>query len=315
MIKEKEKNFISAVIYVHNSEDTIGYFLKSLYKVLNDNFINFEIICVNDYSTDGSVNLIKDIAKDIPNSILTIVNMGYYQGIELSMIAGVDLSIGDLVFEFDSSLIDYDIDTIMQVYNEALSGFDIVSASPKNTKKLGSKIFYKLFNKFYNSLYMLKTETFRIISRRAINRVSSLNKTIPYRKAVYLNSGLKTNNIIYDNKVTRDLSLTSSGKVKEREALAINSFIIFTDIGYKISLFFSTLMICFTILTGSYVLITYFSLNKPVEGWTTTMLFLSVAFLGLFSIMTIIIKYLSIILELSFKKQKYIIQSIDKVTK
>ncbi|MEG2289462.1 MAG: glycosyltransferase [Clostridium sp.] len=315
MIKEKEKNFISTVIYVHNSEAIVGHFLKSLYNVLNDNFKNFEIICVNDSSTDNSVNVIKDLSKDLPNSILTIVNMGYYQGIELSMIAGVDLSIGDLVFEFDGLVMDYDINTIMAVYNKALSGYDIVSASPKNTTKLASKIFYRLFNRFYNSASILKTETFRIISRRAINRVSSLNKTIPYRKAVYSNSGLKTNSIIYENKIIENSNLKSDNNGRERETLAINSFILFTDIGYKISLFFSCLMICFTIFTGSYVVVTYFSLNKPIEGWTTTMLFLSVAFLGLFLIMTIIIKYLSIILDLSFRRQKYIIQSIDKITK
>ena len=59
MIKDKEKNFLSAVVYVHNSEKEIGSFIDRLYKQLNDNFLKFEIICVNDASTDNSVEVLK----------------------------------------------------------------------------------------------------------------------------------------------------------------------------------------------------------------------------------------------------------------
>ena len=58
-----------------------------------------------------------------------------------------------------------------------------------------------------------------------------------------------------------------------------------------------------------------FALGNPIQGWTTTILFLAVSFFGLFSILTIIIKYLSLILQLVFKKQKYSFSSIEKITK
>ena len=53
----------------------------------------------------------------------------------------------------------------------------------------------------------------------------------------------------------------------------------------------------------------------PVAGWTTTILFLSVVFFGLFAILTVIIKYLQIIVDLVFKRKHYSFESIEKLTK
>ena len=85
--------------------------------------------------------------------------------------------IEDFVFEFDYiDKIDYDlIDTL---YFKLLEGYDIVSAAPKKTEKLTSKMFYKVFNASIKNGNELKTETFRILSRKAINRIHSMNKTI-----------------------------------------------------------------------------------------------------------------------------------------
>ena len=101
MINNKEKNFISAVIYIHNNEKEIGNFLEKVNRKLSENFEKYEIICVDDHSTDNSVKEIKKVADNISGTIVSIINMSYYQGIELTMNAGVDLSIGDFVYEFD----------------------------------------------------------------------------------------------------------------------------------------------------------------------------------------------------------------------
>ncbi len=103
----KERNFISAVIYLCEKSDTIENFLNTLYDILSTNFLMYEIICVND-------NAKQDILKEIraweksKNITLTIIDMGFPQGLETSMTAGMDLTIGDYVLEFDSTFIDYD---------------------------------------------------------------------------------------------------------------------------------------------------------------------------------------------------------------
>ena len=57
----KEKNFVSAVVYVHDAEDRIQTFLKAVIDVLDSNFEHSEIVCVNDHSADNSLKEIKKL--------------------------------------------------------------------------------------------------------------------------------------------------------------------------------------------------------------------------------------------------------------
>ena len=52
-----------------------------------------------------------------------------------------------------------------------------------------------------------------------------------------------------------------------------------------------------------------------MPGFTTTMLVLTGSFFGVFAILTIIIKYLSLLVNLIFKKQRYLVESIEKISK
>ena len=98
----KEKNFISAVVYLKNNSKGIVNFVKDLHQSLNDNFEKFEIIIVNDCSTDDSVNQVKLYSKEHDASAITILNMSFVQGVEQCMNAGLDLAIGDYVLQFDN---------------------------------------------------------------------------------------------------------------------------------------------------------------------------------------------------------------------
>ncbi len=311
MIINKEKNFVSAVIYIHNNEKEIGNFLKKISNTLSENFEKYEIICVDDKSTDSSVEQIKKVSNDIVDSTISIINMSYYQGLELSMNAGIDLAIGDFVYEFDNVYIDYDLELLMKIYNVALEGYDIVSATSNAKKRFTSKIFYTIFNRTSNNVYKINTETFRILSRRAINRVKSININIPYRKAVYASSGLKLCTIKY--KVVKNIEQKIPKEIIDtKKELAVDSIVLFTDVAYKFAITMAMIMMAAVILTVIYT-IYIFLCKKPIAGWTTTMLLISFAFLGVFSILTIMIKYLSILVNLIFKKQKYIIESIEKI--
>lgn len=307
---DKEKNFISAIVYVNNNEDVIEYFLNHLIDTLDNNFLQYEIICVNDCSFDQSCELIKKVS-DSRKTTINIINMSYNQGRELAMNAGIDMSIGDFVYEFDTLNMDYDLETIIDIYKKSLEGFDIVCARPKKPMRVSSKIFYKVFNQFSHSEFDLSTDTIRILSRRAINRIHSINKTLPYRKAIYVSCGLKMTYLNYDIKTTHIQKLSNNLK-SERRKNASDALILFTDLFYKISLFITIFMMFVTFAVAIYTIIIFVGKN-PVAGWTTTMLFLSFCFFILFFMISIIMKYLSIIVQLLFKNSKYLISSIDKI--
>jgi dolichol-phosphate mannosyltransferase len=310
-MKDKENSFVSAVIYVHNTQGVIGVFIEKLVGILTEFFLNYEIICVNDSSTDDSAIEIRNAVQYCTGSSLVIIDMGFYQGLENSMNAGVDYACGDFVFEFDKPCIGYyEFDLIMNVYYRCLQGYDIVGASPKTDLKISSRFFYFLFNRNSNIQYELKTESFYILSRRAINRIKQLNVALPYRKAAYANCGLRIDSLEYIP--NRGFSLIQTSNDADRSALAVDSFILFTDIAYKISLNLSLIMIVFSAFVGIYTLVIFIS-KEPVAGWTTTMLVLSFGFFGIFGILSLVIRYLSIILKLIFKKTNYVTGNIEKL--
>ncbi len=313
-MENKEKNFVSAVIYVHNAEHRIASFLGMVIAVLEGHFEHSEIICVNDGSEDDSVGVIKREAGRADASVsISVVNMSGFHGLESAMNAGMDLAIGDFVFEFDRTAPDFDPEEIMRVYDRALQGYDIVNAAPDKKEKFTSRLFYRVFDLFSDVSCKMHTESFRILSRRMINRTASMNRTVPYRKAVYASAGLKADTVMYSptGRGGEGLDRRERGY---RSMLAVDSLILFTQLGYRFAVAMTMLMMLVSVFMIVYSVV-IFAAAHPVEGWTTTILFLSVAFLGMFGILTVIIKYLQLLVNLVFRRMPYSFESVEKLTK
>lgn len=311
----KEKKFISLVVYLHNVEDYIKYFMKSIIPVCESNFEQFEIVCVDDGCTDGTVDKLKEYLEENQTSaMVNVIHMSFFQGIESAMNAGRDIAIGDFVYEFDDVFVDYEPELLLKVYEKMLEGSDIVAASSRGKMRFTSKIFYSLYNATSRSKGKIGPETFRIVSRRAINRIKSMGQYIPYRKAVYSNCGLKMSTIHYDSK---DVTARVKNKTvaSERTSLALDSFIYFTNVLERVSMVICGFFLIVTVAMGIYIISDFFNAHKPVEGWLSTMGFLALGFFGVFALLTIILKYLSVLLNLIFKQQRYLVADIEKVVK
>lgn len=308
----KENNFISAVVYLDSKKKETLDFLQMLAKILEINFLKSEIICVDDGISQDILEALHSMHEKFPNQNITVIHMGFTHGLESAMNAGTDLAIGDFVFQFNTCFIDYNQSLIMEVYRKSLEGYDIVNAvPPEKSSRLSSKIFYRLYNNFSDSDYELCTERFSIISRRAINRVSSYSKTIPYRKAVYTSSGLQIVKLKY--KQTAEETNKVRKRLKKEKQPWMDALILFTDIAYKVAIFCTLLMLLFMFGMALYTVLAYFGKNKPVEGWAPIMGLISVGFFAVFFLFSIIIKYLDVLLKLVFKKQKYLISSVEKL--
>lgn len=82
--------------------------------------------------------------------------------------------------------------------------------------------------------------------------------------------------------------------------------------GYRIAAWMAALMAAVMVFTAVYALAIYIS-GIAIVGWTTTVLFLAFAFFGLFAILSIVIKYLALLLNLTFKRQRYLFDGIEKL--
>lgn len=307
-----EKNFISAVVYLNTAESAavLRTFLINLSDTLEANFSRYEIICVDDDSVEGFLEVVK-MVKEEKSLPISILHMSFFQGIELSMNAGRDLAIGDYVIEFDECIWNFPEELIMQAYNEVLKEYDIVCCADRKKAKLMSKTFYALFNKFSGTQNLLESDNFRILSRRGINRICSLNKTIPYRKALYANCGLRFKVLHFE--ATQRSKYKKDQKTRRfRRSLAVDSLLLYTNIGTRVSVWMAFIMAGIAVMLALYSLLMYVK-GIAIVGWTTTMLFLSVGFFGFFMLMAIAIKYLSLLLDINFKEEKYLFKSIEKL--
>ncbi|MCX4351330.1 MAG: glycosyltransferase [Lachnospiraceae bacterium] len=310
-----EKKFISIVIYLHNAAAYLKFFLDTVLPVYEKNFEQFELVCVDDACSDGTVETLKSYveAKQI-KAMVSVVHMGFFHGLEGAMNAGRDIAIGDFVYEFDDIFVDYEPEVIMEVYHKLIEGNDIVAASSKGKLRLTSRVFYSLYNRTSRGKGKIGPETFRIVSRRAINRIKSMGQYIPYRKAVYMNCGLNTATICYNSK---DVNVRIKNKTvaSERTTLALDSFIYFTNALERISAIMCGIFLFLTMGMGIYIAFDIFNGTNTVEGWLSTMSFLAFGFFGVFALLTIILKYLSVLLNLIFRQQRYLVSDIEKVVK
>lgn len=311
---KREKKFISLVVYLHNVEKEVVPFFEKVVPALEERFEQYEVVCVDDGCTDATIGVLKEyLDKHKVSVMVNIVHMSFYHGVESAMNAGRDLAIGDFIYEFDSVYVDYDTKLLGQVYDKLLEGNDIVAAGTKGAIQLTSRIFYNLYNKTSRSKSEIGPETFRIVSRRAINRVKSIGQYIPYRKAVYSNCGLNTATIQYEP--TQKVNCKKKANGEERAALALDSFIYFTNALERISAIISCAFLCISVGMGIYLIKEFIWGQSVVEGWLSTMGFLSLGFFGVFVLLTIILKYLSVVLNLIFKQQRYLVSDIEKVVK
>ncbi len=314
----KEKNFISCVVYLHNDAENVKAFLTAINNVMYQNFEKYELICIDDACVDGTKEEIDKFLQEQPNSVVvSLIHMSYFQGVENAMNAGRDLAVGDFLFEFDKCELDFEPSLILDVYKRALEGYDIVAASPKYGVPLSSRIFYAIYNWGRKCSGKLQTEKFRVISRRAVNRVNQLNVYIPYRKAMYMSCGLKADNIEYDNRAVTNVvrRKTHRNEMGERRVLAMDTIIIFTDVFEKLSFLVSAVLLGTLLVMFGYLIYSIFSSVRPVEGWLSTMFLISFGFFMISVLLTMMFKYMSVILNMNFKKQHYVIEGVEKITK
>ncbi len=298
----KEQNFVSAVVAITEDGPETMAFFERLYALLDEHFCQFELIAVNESSGMNPAKELRAWGKTREKP-LTIINMSLLQMHEQCMNAGLDCAIGDYVFEFDDARMPYDPQLLWKAYTLAQEGNDIVSVCPSR-ERWTSRLFYRIFNRYSNASYPLRTNAFHLVTRRALNRVHSINENLPYRKAAYAACGLKM--------ATLEFEGSCVGKRKDRFSLATDSLVLYTDFGYKFSVGFTALMLATALIELIYTLVIWLT-GHPIAGWTTTMFVITFGMTGLFAVLAILLKYMTLLLRIGFKKQSYLVESIEKM--
>lgn len=306
---DKDKNYISAVIYLGDQAGSASEFLPVLCGELQSRFDNYELVFVEDCSADGTQGEVRRVLDEMEEAPpVTMIHMSLRQGLELAMNAGLDMAVGDFVYEFDSMQMPYPKDMILKAYDTSLLGNDIVSVAPSKNRSAAAHLFYKVFNSASRSKYPLRTDVFRVLSRRAVNRVHSITATMPYRKAAYAACGLKMETLEF-------AGLPGGSTESLRFTRAVDSLALYTDIASRFSIGIAFTMLGLMILALAYTLLVNLTgiVPAPVRGWTTMMLMLTGGFFAVFLLLAFVLKYLTLMVDLIFRKQKYLVESVEKI--
>lgn len=294
-MNKKESVFISAVLYLSDFATDAEAFTRNLLESLKSYFDHYEVVIVDDCSTKHG-EFLKGILPSLADeNTITVVHMSVKQGIESCLRAGLDVSIGDFVFEFDTLDFVFEKGLLWEVYQEALKGNDVVSVEPKQNN-MSRNLFYKLFNKYSNADYDINASAFRLVSRRAINRVLELNMSSAFRQAVYASCGLKNSKIEYKG--------SASPRKARGLSLAIDSFLLYTEFSKQVctvSLIFILVLLACGIVGLTTGLTWLFSVSLLVG---MTLILVNIIFL---------LYYARLILK--EKESKYLISNIEKVQK
>jgi dolichol-phosphate mannosyltransferase len=301
MISTKEQNFISIIILTHNSEKIIGYKLNLLNEFISGHFLNYEIIVVDNFSTDKTLEIIQNLGIR-----LTIIELSRYHSNQQSLKAGIDASVGDFILEIEDINLIYSFDVILELYKKSLSGYDFVFYNSSKTS-ISSRLYYLIINKYLKQKlsHTLGSSIMVLSSRRGQNKTSETGNIIVNRNISYLLSGL--NSFLVINKIKK-----KKRNFFENVDYFIDTLIHYTNIIPLLSSYISVFFAFVSLVFLTYSVFAFF-IQGTVEGWASTNTFLSFSFGGIFLMFSISSKILINLLSYLKNQKQYSYKSIDKI--
>ena len=192
---------ISIIVPFFNEEESLPIFLDEIHKVDDQatNY-NFEIIFIDDGSTDNGLNFLKKIAENNKNIIILELSRNF--GKEAALTAGIDIANGSAIIPIDVDLQDPP-NLINDMIKKWESGFDIVLAKRNNRlnenllKRLSASFFYKIYTLFVGDSKNSNVGDFRLIDRKVIDNIKNLKEKNRYMKGLLSWPGFSTSEITY----------------------------------------------------------------------------------------------------------------------
>lgn len=318
MTKKSNKLFlrdtvISLILITQNDVEIITDILHNINNVLSKNYPNYEILVIDNYSDDDTVERIREIHRKIP--YIRIIRLSKRYSTEIALTAGLDNCIGDYALLFNiytdpPYIIPILIDKLLSIYDIVIARYNdnFIDKDPLSSfflflvRKLSSHEFY------FDSNYLigLNRKTINSITRirRKSRNFSYINSLIGYKKTIIEYKPLKSNL----SKLKTENFFELIWRVSD--IIISNSYRpmrILVALGMLISLLFLIYVFIIAILT-----ITLHQSFAP-KGWISISSVLGTMFFLLFSLLTLISEYIIRVLDESRNEPLYFIaDEMDK---
>ncbi len=308
---------ISFVFSFRNEEKNLKNLIDRVHKAVKktENW-NYELVFVNDDSSDSSEKILIDLQKEFP---IKIINMSRRFGTNPCVLAGFENCSGDCVVYMDSDLQDPP-ELITELIKQHEKGFDIVHT--RRTKRLGeakSKLFftniaYTIIDKLSDIDLEKDVGDFKLISRRALNKILEQKEYNPYIRGLSVWVGFKQTYVDY----VRDARESGESKFSLFDEGPVTQFIRGVT-SYSLKPLYLGVLLGFFAFLFSILLIVYALYAKlagvAVPGTTGILIVISFFSGALLSTIGIMGIYLARIFEQTKGRTRYVIKDIKDYKK
>jgi glycosyltransferase involved in cell wall biosynthesis len=250
-----------------NEELSLRQFCFVLRQNLEMTKLRYEVILVDDGSTDSSVQILKSI--DWPECKVVCLNRN--SGHQVALEAGYQSASGDWIVTLDSDL-QHPPEIIHSLYEEAVNKqLDVVYAIRANRegdgilKKSTALIFYRIIRALTMVDILKSSADFRIISRKVLNTVNALSEEKVFRLLIP-SLGFPSGFVEYE--VAERFAGQTKYSLRKMVSLALNSAIGFSTLPLRVA---TVIGIGFAVFGFGYALYALFCViaGVAVSGWAS----------------------------------------------
>ncbi len=269
---------ITVVIPLLNEELLIERLLRELFNTLNETGEAFEVVCVDDGSTDSTLQkLLQFREKD---NRLKIVSLSRNFGLQAALSAGINYAKGDYIVIMDGDFQDPPELVPVLIEKISTSGADIVSAVREaRNEKLGKRvyinIFHRIFGKLTSAQQVEQAGNFSIFNQKAHQAILKFSEQNRYFPGIRNFIGFSHEFILYD----RPDRPEGKPKMSRRKlfSLAADAIYSFSKWPIRLCLYLglSGVLIFFAAIV--YIAVSKLLGLAPI-GWSST--FLAISFFG-----------------------------------
>lgn len=190
-----ERVLLSVIVPCYNEEEGIVETNKRLVQILSENQIEFEIIYINDGSSDNTLETLISIGEKAEN--VKIINFSRNFGHQPAVSAGLKYAKGDFAVIIDADLQDPPqcipemLELAKKENAQVVYGVRKVREGETWFKKITAKIFYRILNYFSEYKIPVDTGDFRLINRQVIDEFNLLKERQKYIRGLISWLGFK----------------------------------------------------------------------------------------------------------------------------
>jgi len=269
---------LSLVIPIFNEDKLIDELVKRTVSALESFISDYEVIFVDDGSTDQSLSRILLWQKQ--NSRIKVLSLSKNFGHQAAYTAGLEHARGDLVAMMDGDLQDPP-ELLSEMYSKIINeDFDIVSG--KKTGRKGNKgrnLYAVLFHLFFKNIGEIKnmenSGNYSMMKREAVNALLSMKEKVRYLPGLRTFIGFRQGYVefVREDRFKGDPKMS----IHKLFVLASDAIFSFSRFPIRFCLILGSIGTIIFMAAGIYVLIAK-AYGFAIIGWSSTLL--SIYFLG-----------------------------------